>query len=211
VTAAARVAAAVSLVVLAGTGCGSLGGSPQPSRPVPAAVSRCSVDATVPMTPMNAREAGEPYLSVPTPDGWEMSHNRDSALVRGGLVNTGLRAKGFTPSVVITLADVSEDSTNARQAVATEQVGVEAQPGVTVTSVQDGTVCGYPSRTLSYKHGELSGTTLIVAGTDRSNKTWVSTLLVQTADPDDVQFLRDRAVILDKFQFIVAGAEGVTQ
>jgi hypothetical protein len=160
---------------------------------------------------MNAREADEPFLSVPTPTGWEFSRYRDSSLVRGGLVNFGLRAKGFTPNVVVTLADVSEDSKNARQAIATEQLGVEAQPGVAMTSVQDGTVCGYPSRTLSYKHNELHGTTLIVAGTDRANKTWVSTVVIHTAEPDNAQFVQDRADILDRFQFIVAEADGTAQ
>lgn len=206
---ATRTTMAVLLLGLTETGCGS---ATQPPPSVPAAVAyRCTVEAQVEMTPLPSRGADEPFLSVPTPDGWKVSHRNDSSSVRGGLVSTDLRAESFTTNAVISLVDVSEVSKDERQAIANEQVDVEAQPNVSNMSSEDGTLCGYPSRTLRYKHNELDGTTMIVAGKDRLNRTWLSAVLIQTAEPENPKFIRDRATILKNFQFIVTEDENVAR
>jgi hypothetical protein len=167
------------------------------------------VDAAVAMKPLPAKNPGEPFLSMPIPSGWEPAHDRDSALVRGALVNTDLRAHGFSPTALMTLADVSEDSHTAAQAIETEHAGIAAE--ITVTSVENGTLCGYPSRTLRYRYEDRDATTVIVAGTDASNKTWVCTMGLQTTDPHNPQFIRDKAVILEKFQFLLPQDKDISQ
>lgn len=192
------------LVMTSIAGCVSHQGNPIAApAPVPADLAQlCSADPAIVMTPVPSRGVDEPYLALPTPDGWEVNHSRDSALVRAALVNTDLRTKRFTPSVIVTLADVSEDSASPGQAIVTEQGGVEAQPAVREISAQDGTVCGYPSRTLRYRYEGRDATTVLIAGTDRNKKTWICTVGIQTADPGNPQFVRDKAVILEKFQFV---------
>lgn len=135
-----RCAITAVLVLFTTAGCGLLRGMPD-STPlsVPAAVAyRCSVDAAVAMKPIPAKNAGEPFLSMPLPAGWEIAYDRDSALVRGALVNTGLRANGFSPTAVITLADVSVDSRTAAQAIDTEHAGIAAE--INAISVENGTL-----------------------------------------------------------------------
>jgi len=171
--------------------------------------SATSADAAVAMTPLPAQGVGEPFLSVPTPPGWTAIHDHNSTLVRGALVNVGLWALDFTPTAVITLADVSEDSRTAHAALATEHAGVEAQPEVSDVASLDGTLCGYASRTLTYRYEGRNATTLIVAGTDWSARTWVCTLGIQTAVPEDARFVRDRAIILENFQFLVLQGGGM--
>ena len=206
---AARTAMTMLLLGLTGTGCAS---APSPAPSAPAAVAhRCVVDTGVEMTPLASRESDEPFIAVPTPEGWKISHRNDSESIRGGLISADLRAKRFTPNAVISLIDVSQDSKDETQAIANEQADIEAQPEVSSMSSEDGTLCGYPSRTLRYKHKELDGTTMIVAGKDRSNRTWLAAVLVQTAEPENPKFIRDRATILKSFQFVVPEDGNVAQ
>ena len=146
-------------------------------------------------------------MSVPNPPGWKLVHIQDSPLVRGTLGNAALSSHGFTPNAVITLADVTQDSHTPEQAITTEQGGLESQPDMTVTSTNDGVLCGYPSRTVRYRYQDRDATSLIVAGTDRSSKTWVCTLTIQTADPNNPQFVTDRATMLEKFQFLLEAGD----
>ncbi len=183
------------------------GGLPVGLQIPPAAVKPFSV----PMTTVPARMAGEPYLSTPTPFGWELIEDADSPVVRAALVNRGLRAFDFTPVAVITLADVSEDSTTVGQALRTEQAGVEAQPEICDVTAHDGTVCGYTARTLRYRYEGRDATTVIVAGTDWWNRTWVCTVGIQTAAPDDSRFVSDKATILGNFQFLVLQGGGISK
>ncbi len=165
--------------------------------------------ASVSMTPLPPRAPGEPFLSVPIPPGWTLIYEDDSTLVRGALVNVGLRGLDFTPTVVITLADVSEDSRTAERAIATEQAAVEAQPEVSDFAFYDGTLCGYVSRALTYRYEGRDAMTLIVAGTDWFERTWVCTVGIQTAVPDDARFVHDRAAIFENFQFLVLRGGGM--
>lgn len=201
----AAMAVGSSLIAVFATGCIPRQGTPIAAPPPapPDVAELCSSDPAIEMIALPGRGIDEPFLAAPALDGWERNHSRDSSLIRAGFVNRELRARRFAPAVIITLADVSEDSKTARQAIITEQGGVEGQPEVTDVAAQDGTVCGYPSRTLRYRYEGRDATTLLIAGTDRYGKTWVCTVGIQTADPDNPQFARDRAVLLENFQFVV--------
>jgi hypothetical protein len=207
-----RVRAVFGLASLAfgAAGCGWLGaGNNLATPPMPPEVAyRCSVDADVVMMPLAPRGPEEPFVSIPAPPGWNLVQVRDSTAVRAALGNDGLRFEGFTPNAVITLADVTEDSHTPAQAIVTEQAGLESQPDMTgFTAAEDGTVCGYPSRTVHYRYEDRDTTTLFVAGTDRADRTWVCSVTIQTADPGNPQFITDRAVILEKFQFMLKAGD----
>lgn len=174
-------------------------GSSDDSMPDPLAY-RCSVSTAIPMTVVPPREADEPFVSVPTPAGWEFVA-RDREMVRGGLVSAELRANDFTPNAVITLADVSVVARTPQQALDAEQSGLAGE--VHIDSVQDGTLCGYPARRVNYLFEGRDATTLIVAGTDGRRRTWVSTVGIQTTEPTNPQYVQDKAVILDNFQFLI--------
>ena len=191
-------------------GCGWPGGGDNlASPPVPTDVAyRCAVDATVDISPLVPRGPEEPFVAIPTPPGWKLVQVRDSTSVRGVLGNDGLRSNEFTPNAAITLADVTEDSHTPAQAIATEQGGLQSQPDMTsFTATLDGTLCGYPSRTVRYRYEGRDATTLFVAGTGRANRTWVCSLTIQTADPSNTQFIADKAVILEKFQFLLKAGD----
>ena len=101
-----------------------IGGLPVGRQMAPVAAKPFSV----PVTTVPPRMAGEPFLSIPTPFGWELIEHPESSVVRAALVNRGLRAFDFTPVAAITLADVSEDATTVGQALLTEQAGWRRSP-----------------------------------------------------------------------------------
>jgi hypothetical protein len=207
-----RVRAVFGLASLAfgAAGCGWLGaGNNLATPPMPPEVAyRCSVDADVVMMPLAPRGPEEPFVAIPAPPGWKLIQVRDSTSVRAALGNDGLRFHDFTPNAVITLADVTEDSHTPAQAITTEQTGLESQPDMNgFSAAKDGTICGYPSRTVRYRYEDRDATTLFVAGTDRAGRTWVCSLTIQTADPSNPQFITERAVILEKFQFMLKAGD----
>lgn len=138
----AAIAIGSSPIALSATGCIPRQGTPIAAPPPapPDVAELCSPDPAIEMIALPGRGIDEPFPAAPALDGWNANHSRDSALIRAGFVNTDLRAKHFAPAVMLTLADVSEDSKTARQAIVTEQGGVEGQPEVTDVSAEDGTV-----------------------------------------------------------------------
>ena len=205
-----RAAAEAALAVVVTTSaCSSP--APQSEGPTPSTTSssappktvgpyNCSMSAMIPMTVLPPRGPGEPLVSIPTPPGWKVTHDEDSADIRGAIQNPSLSSDGFAPTALVILTDVTGDSSNADQAIEAEQRAV-AQV-VSVDSVADGTVCGSPSRTVTYRHEGRSGVELITAGKDAAGKVWVCTVAVETTEPAAPDFVKDRDAILGGFQFI---------
>jgi hypothetical protein len=157
------------------------------------------VSSGIPLTVLRANSADEPTVSIPTPPGWKFSDKHNSSLVRGAVLNEGLQANHFIPNAVVTLADVTSDSSTPQEAIDTERGGMAQK--LNIDSEASGTLCGYPSMTLNYKFEGRPATTVIVAAKDQHNKVWVSTVGIQTTEPNNPDFVKDKRAILDGFQF----------
>lgn len=155
----------------------------------------------IPLTVLRRSAPDEPTISIPTPQGWKFSDEHNSSLVRGAILNEGLQANGFVPNAVVTLADVTSDSTTPEQAIATERAGLAQK--VSVDSETSGILCGHPSTTLNYRFEGRQATTMIVAANDQHNRVWVSTVGIQTTEPNNPDFAKAKRAILDGFQFIL--------
>jgi hypothetical protein len=157
------------------------------------------------MTVLPKNGVDEPTISIPTPQGWTFSDKHNSSLVRGAILNEGLQANGFVPNAVVTLADVTSDSSTPERAIDTERAGLAQK--VSIDSEVPGTLCSYPSTTLNYKYEGRQATTIIVAAKDQHNKVWVSTVGIQTTEPDNPQFAAAKQAILGGFQFVLPGSK----
>lgn len=161
----------------------------------------CSVSNGVPLTVLPKNGVDEPTISIPTPQGWKFSDEHNSPLVRGAILNEGLQANGFLPNAVVTLAEVTSDSSTPERAIDTERAGLAQK--VRIDSESPGTLCNYPSLTLNYKYEGRQATTIIVAAKDQHNKVWVSTVGIQTTEPDNPLFVTAKRAILGGFQFVL--------
>ena len=151
------------------------------------------------MTVLSPTGADEPAVSIPTPPGWKFSDKHNSSLVRGAILNEGLAANHFIPNAVVTLANVTSDSSTPQAAIDIERGGLAQK--VSIDSETSGTLCSYPSMTLDYKFEGRQATTVIVAAKDEHDRVWVSTVGIQTAEPNNPDFVKAKRVILDGFQF----------
>jgi Probable lipoprotein LpqN len=159
----------------------------------------CSMNSGIPLTVLPPNGTDEPTVSIPTPPGWKFSDKHNSSLVRGAILNEGLQANYFIPNAVVTLADVTSDSSTAKRAIDTERGGLAQK--VRIDSEASGALCSYPSMTLNYKLEGRQTTTVIVAAKDQHNRVWVSTVGIQTTEPNNPDFVKDKRAILDGFQF----------
>lgn len=172
-----------------------------PSTPSAAASAAGCATSDVRMVALESKAADEPMLSVPAPTGWEYTAAMNSPMIRGAVANTGLRAHDFTPNAVVTLEDLTGKVASAQQGVDAEIASVE-QGGMAVQSRTAGTVCGYPSSTITYTLQNRPVTALITAAED-GPRIWAAIVTVQTTDPDNPTYIAGKKAILDGFQFTV--------
>lgn len=200
---AASGATVVLVVVL--TGCSSPqtpAGSPSPSTVQTAiADGRCTNTGTV-LVRLPSGNSEEPTLALPKPPGWTFSTENNSPSIRGTLSDTGLKADDFVPSFVVSLADVTGDASTPEQALDTERAGFAQTVGVIQTDTP-GTLCRYPSKTITYTYERRQGTTLMVAAKDHHGKIWISKVSTETMEPNNPDFVKAKQVILRGFQFIL--------
>jgi hypothetical protein len=175
--------------------------------PSVASSPNCPASAAA-LTPVPPRSTNEPILAVPQPSGWKMASVPSEAAptTRAALVNARLQSHDFNPTVLITLVDVTTETNTPEQALANEQGGV-AQAGVHIDEQIPGTVCGYPSTTLTYSVDGRQETQRIVALKDRLGNIWVTSVQIQTADPVNPVYVKDSNTILDGFQVAMPGRE----
>jgi len=175
------------------------------TAPTSAPGYHCSMSSGIPLTVLPPNAGDEPTISIPTPQGWKFSDRHNSALVRGAILDEGLKSNDFVPNAVVTLANVTSDSSTPERAIDTERAGLAQK--VSINSETSGTVCGYPSVTLNYKFEGRQATTVIVAAKDQHNRVWVSTVGIQTTDPNNPDFVKSKRAILGGFQFILPNSE----
>ncbi len=119
-------------------------------------------------------------------------------MVRAAIVNTELRANDFSPNAVVTLEDLTGKVPSVQQGVDAEIAAVE-QGGMAVTSRTAGTVCGYPSNTITYTLKNRPVTALIVVA-EHERKIWAAVVTVQTTEPDNPRYAADKEKIMGGFQ-----------
>lgn len=182
--------------------CSSIRTPESSSNPAPfqtATPDRRCASTEAPLVRVPSRAAGEPLLAVPKPAGWTFSTEGNSPWIRGVVLNSKLEAHNFTPSFLITLANVTQDASTPEQALDTERAGLAQKAGIDRDTA--GTLCGYPSRVLTYESEGRAGTTLMIAAQDGHNEIWIPTVASQTADPDNPEYLAAKHTIFDGFQF----------
>lgn len=158
----------------------------------------------VPFTVLVPQNRDEPTLSIPIPSGWQESDKHNSTLIRGAILAPGLRANDFTPNAVVTLADVTQDSDTPQKAIETETQGLATK--VTIESQTSGTRCGFPAKTINYKVEGRPATSLIIAAKDDKGRVWVSTVAIQTTDPNNPDYVQAKQLIIGGYKVTTGGS-----
>lgn len=122
----------------------------------------------------------------------------NSDAIRGVIFNKSLTANEFTPTAVVTVADVTEGTSSLEQALEIERGGI-VQNGVNIESETAGTICGYPAKTINYPIEGRPGSTLIVAA-EHDRRIWTATVTIQTTDAGNPIYITDKQSILNGFQ-----------
>ncbi|CAM3886619.1 LpqN/LpqT family lipoprotein [Tsukamurella ocularis] len=206
--------AAPVAVVLGVTGCSqTTGGDPVAEGTSPAAsAAQNSAPSTAQKAgacaPVSGRvltlptkAAGEPTLGLPQPSGWERETSMDSEVIRAAIVNKNLINDAFAANAVITL----ENAKGMTPQQALDSQVDSLRKGLNVTGLQPapGTLCGYPSTTVTYTMPggtpNHKSTTLAVSIPDGANL-WSVTVTVQSKMPDDATYRRDSQAILSGLQ-----------
>ncbi|MGC5026071.1 LpqN/LpqT family lipoprotein [Tsukamurella sp. DT100] len=200
-------------VVLGVTGCSqSTGGEPvaagTPSSTAVATSAASTAARPGECAPVSGRvltlptkAAGEPTLGLPQPTGWERETSQDSDVIRGAIVNKELVSDAFAANAVITLENAK--GMTAQQALDSQVDSL--RQGLKVTGLQPvpGTLCGYPSTTVTYtmpgSTPNHQSTTLAVSIPDGVTL-WSVTITVQSKMPDDPLYRRDAQAILTGLQ-----------
>ncbi|MBA0048516.1 LpqN/LpqT family lipoprotein [Mycobacteroides sp. LB1] len=107
---------------------------------------------TVPLMEVPLDNDSEPRVEVPQPAGWERVKRFESGVVRIYLAATNLQSNGFVPNATVAIANLTGKASNEDAAFAAERSGLESF-GVTDLVEAAGTICGYPSKTLTYNMG----------------------------------------------------------
>lgn len=112
---------------------------------------KCS-SVSVPLLEVPLDNDSEPRVEVPQPSGWERVNRFESGVVRVYLAAPDLQASGFVPNATVAIANLSGKASTEDDAFAAERGGLESF-GVTDLVEAQGTICGYPSKTLTYNMG----------------------------------------------------------
>jgi hypothetical protein len=163
-----------------------------------------TVDA--PLTTIATLKDDEPVLKIPQPQGWVRSTKLDSELFRFAMINHGLAGGGFASNVVVTLESVP--GFEEPDAVFDSQREALASGfGATDLRVTEHTLCGLPAETVQYQTPVMGNLathpgTVVMAVLHTEDKTYASSVTIQTAEPDDPAYKQDADAILTGFQML---------
>ena len=167
--------------------------------------SECTpVDAS--LTTVTGSGDDEPVMKIPQPEGWERVTMMDSELIRFTMRNTSLTKDGFAPTAVVTLESV-EGVADPREVFDSQHAALESGLGATDLRITEDVLCGLPAETLDYAVPAMGPVgphpaTSVVAVLHTDDTTFVATLSVHNADPDDPTYQRDAQTILTGFQML---------
>lgn len=167
--------------------------------------SRCeTVDP--PLTTIPAIRDDEPVMKIPQPQGWVRSTKLDSELFRFAMVNRSLVRDDFASNVVVTL----ESAPGIEQpdgVFESQRESLESTFGATDLRIAEHTLCGLPAETVQYQTPVMGNLaphpgTVVITVLHTDDTTYVASVTIQTADPDNPKYQRDADMILKGFQML---------
>jgi hypothetical protein len=167
--------------------------------------SQCTkVDAKLTKVPFHVDD--EPVLKIPQPDGWERVTMMDSELIRFTMRNPSLAKDNFAPTAVVTLE--SQPGAHDPQEVFDAQSAVLEQ-GVGATHVHStqSTLCGLRAEIIEYVTPPIGpiaphSAKVMCAVLQTDEKTFATTVTLQSADADNPTYRKDAETILTGFQML---------
>jgi hypothetical protein len=172
-----------------------------------AAKSSSCEQVSAPLTPIDSHSDGEPRLRIPQPPGWERASMLDSDVIRFTMRNKNLVANNFMPTAVVTLESVPGAATDDETIFDQERAALVDRLGATGLHVKEITLCGDKAELVDYdapRMGHIPARkirTLMVAATFDTS-TYVTTVTVQSTDPDNPAYTRDTDTVLTGFQML---------
>jgi hypothetical protein len=193
----------IGIVVLAAAAaCSADRGTPTsttPPRPAAYGCSQVSVDRWV---AAEAQNADEPNISMPQPPDWKHVVGMNSDLVRLILRDDNLGGES-PPSVVITVTDATGRAQTPKDVIDAERKNVTVSGATSIADVP-GTVCGFPSRTLTYTTAQGAPAprpvTTVVVAPQYNNKLFDVVVTTQAADSANPAYVRDTQIMLTGLQ-----------
>lgn len=149
----------------------------------------------------------EPVLKMPRPPGWERNTWMESdGIFRFALYNNSMMsADGVAPSALVALEE--ERSLTPADSIFMLKRGALSAIGATDVTVEKHTVCGLPAETVRYTTGAIAGlaphpATLLLVSLQTADRTYTSSLTIESTDPQDSTFQADAESMLTGFQML---------
>jgi hypothetical protein len=197
-----------TMTLLAVPGCSKvITGAAVPGPHDPVAKSSSCEHVSAPLTPIDPHSDGEPRLRIPQPPGWERASMLDSDVIRFTMRNKDLVANNFMPTAVVTLESVPGAATNDETIFDQERAALVDRLGATGLHTKQITLCGDKAELVDYDAPGMGRIpprkirTLMVAATFDTS-TYVTTVTVQSTDPDNPVYTRDTDTVLTGFQML---------
>ncbi len=166
---------------------------------------------SAPLTAIDSRADGEPQLKIPQPPGWESASMLDSDVIRFTMRNKDLVSHSFMPTAVVTLESVAGGDTDAKAIFDQERGALVDRLGATGLHTLETTRCGDDAEIVDYDAPSMGNIpprkakTLMVAASYNDN-TYVTTVTVQSTDPDNASYVHDTGTVLAGFQMLPPAA-----
>jgi hypothetical protein len=200
-----------TVALLAAPGCSKIvSGTAARDTHVPKPKPSDCEPVSAPLTAIDSRADGEPQLKIPQPPGWERASMLDSDVIRFTMRNKDLVSEHFMPTAVVTLESVSGD-TDTKTVFEQERGALVDRLGATGLHTMETTRCGDDAEIVDYDAPSMGNIpprkvkTLMVAAAYNDN-TYVTTVTVQSTDPDNATYTRDTGMVLAGFQMLPPAA-----
>jgi hypothetical protein len=197
--------------LLAAPGCSKVvTGTAERDAHVPKPKPNDCEQVSAPLTAIDSRADGEPQLKIPQPPGWERASMLDSDVIRFTMRNKDLVSRSFMPTAVVTLESVSGD-TDTKTVFDQERSALVDRLGATGLHTMETTRCGDDAEIVDYDAPSMGNIpprkvkTLMVAAS-YNDTTYVTTVTVQSTDPDNAAYTRDVGTVLAGFQMLPPAA-----
>lgn len=164
------------------------------------------------------KQGDEPTITIPATEGWETYERGDinlntpvldSPIIRGFIVNPGIKAKNFAPNVVVTLERFPDPDATAEQINEVDAWQVGDVATVVSQSVVD--ICGatvyrkdLAGIAAANDDRTQTGTTLLTVIDGGGGNPWVVTATIQTREPNNPKYIAQLDALLAGFR-VTAG------
>ena len=202
------IATLTAVALLAAPGCSKVvAGTAAKDAHVPKPKPTDCEEVSAPLTSIDSRADGEPQLKIPQPSGWERASMLDSDVIRFTMRNKDLASNKFMPTAVVTLETLSGGDSDTKSIFDQERAALVDRLGATGLQTMETTRCGDQAEIVDYDAPSMGNIpprkvkTLMVAATYNDN-TYVTTVTVQSTDPDNATYSRDTGTVLAGFQML---------